>query len=176
MLLKLETERLTLRLANSNDLAHIHHLHSFPEVDQYNTLGIPKDLKETETIMLPLFDANIAREKYTFIIQDKTTQSFIGMAGVFPGKPKYKSAEIWYKILPQTWGKGYATETSKELIRFCFDTLEVHRVEAGCAVGNVASIRVLEKSGMQREARRRQLLPLAAGWSDNFEYAILDVD
>ncbi|MFT5821781.1 MAG: ribosomal-protein-alanine N-acetyltransferase [Crocinitomix sp.] len=176
MQLNLETERLALCLATIADLEAIHHLHSFPEVDQFNTLGIPNDLKETETVMQPLFDANVSGEKYTFIVKDKATQTFIGMVGAFPGKPKYKSAEIWYKLMPNAWGKGYATEISKEIIRFCFETLNVHRVEAGCAVENAASVRVMEKVGMQLEGRRRQTLPLVTGWSDNFEYAILDVD
>jgi RimJ/RimL family protein N-acetyltransferase len=49
-------------------------------------------------------------------------------------------------------------------------------MEAGCAVENYASIRVLEKVGMQKEGRRRKVLPLQNGWSDNFEFAILDGD
>jgi ribosomal-protein-alanine N-acetyltransferase len=174
MSLKIETERLELNLATIDDLQDIHHLHSFPEVDQYNTTGIPKNIQETETIMQPLFEANLSGDKYVFIAKDKMNQDFIGMVGIFPGKPKYKSAEIWYKILPNAWGKGYATEISKALIEFSFASLKVHRVEAGCAVENAASVRVLEKSGMQREGRRRQTLPLKTGWSDNYEYAILD--
>jgi len=78
--------------------------------------------------------------------------------------------------MPQEWGKGYASELSKTLIQFCFNTLNFHRVEAGCAVDNAASVKVLEKSGMKRKGRRRQTLPLSGGWSDNFEYAILDTD
>jgi ATP-dependent protease HslVU (ClpYQ) ATPase subunit len=35
---------------------------------------------------------------------------------------------------------------------------------------------VLEKGGLKREGRRRKILPLKTGWSDNFEYAILDTD
>lgn len=176
MLLNILTDRLSLELATAEDINEIHFLHSFPEVDQFNTTGIPESIEDTKKIMKPLLDANLASEKYTFVVKEKNTKSFIGLVGVFPGKPKYKSAEIWYKLLPQEWGKGYATEILKELIQFCFKTLNAHRVEAGCAVDNVGSIRVMEKAGMQLEGRRRQTLPLASGWSDNFEYAILDVD
>jgi [ribosomal protein S5]-alanine N-acetyltransferase len=49
-------------------------------------------------------------------------------------------------------------------------------VEAGCAIGNTGSIKVLEKAGMKREAHTRQLLPLKSGWSDNYGYAILSTD
>lgn len=56
------------------------------------------------------------------------------------------------------------------------EKLKLHRIEAGCAVGNIASIKVLEKAGMIREGRLRQVLPLKSGWSDNFQYSILETD
>lgn len=57
-----------------------------------------------------------------------------------------------------------------------FETLQLHRIEAGCAVGNIGSMTVLEKVGMFREAHTRKLLPLKSGWSDNYRYAILSTD
>jgi RimJ/RimL family protein N-acetyltransferase len=176
MTASIQTERLVLELATTEDVADIHVLHSFPEVDRYNTLGIPDALEDTAAIMQPLLDANHSGEKYTYIVRQKATNQFIGMVGVTPGKAKYRSAEIWYKLMPQEWGKGFATELCKAIIQFCFNTLNLHRVEAGCAVDNIASVKVLEKSGMKLEGQRRQTLPLAGGWSDNFEYSILDTD
>ena len=48
--------------------------------------------------------------------------------------------------------------------------------EAGTAVENIGSIRVLEKAGMTREGQKRKVLPLKKGWSDNYIYAILEDD
>lgn len=59
---------------------------------------------------------------------------------------------------------------------FGFETLKLHRIQAGCAVNKIGSIKVLEKAGMIREGRGRQVLPLKSGWSDNFEYSILETD
>jgi RimJ/RimL family protein N-acetyltransferase len=49
-------------------------------------------------------------------------------------------------------------------------------MEAGCAADNIGSIRTLEKVGMVKEGRKRKVLPLKSGWSDTFEYAILESD
>lgn len=62
------------------------------------------------------------------------------------------------------------------MIRFGFDNLNLHRIEAGCAVNNIGSIKVLEKAGMVREGKVRQVLPLKTSWSDNFLYSILETD
>jgi RimJ/RimL family protein N-acetyltransferase len=62
------------------------------------------------------------------------------------------------------------------MLDFGFNTLNLHRIEAGCAVENIGSIRVLEKCGFTKEGRGRKVLPLKSGWSDNFEYAILETE
>ncbi|MEO6903548.1 MAG: GNAT family N-acetyltransferase [Bacteroidia bacterium] len=176
--IELLTERTRLRLIDLSDLEAIHHLHCLPETDEFNALGIPKNLEETIAIIEPWIAENKRSEImfYTFAIENKLNGEFIGLFGLKLGTKKYKIAEVWYKIHVDFWKKGYATESLKAVINFAFDTLKLHRIEAGCAVENIGSINVLEKCGMIREGRSRQLLPLKSGWSDNFVYAILETD
>lgn len=172
------TGRIKLRLINLSDLTSIHKLHSLPETDAYNTLGIPKNIEETKSIIKAWIAENQLNEikSYTFALETKSNGEFIGLFGLKVGNKKYNRAEVWYKIHSDYWGKGYATESLKALINFGFETLKLHRIEAGCAVDNIASLKVLEKSGMIKEGRCRQVLPLKSGWSDNFEYSILESD
>lgn len=113
---------------------------------------------------------------YTFAIAYKADSQFIGLIALKLRSRKYNSGEVWYKLHPSYWGRGFGTEALDRVLDFGFDTLHLHRIEAGCAVNNTASIKLLEKVGMIREGRKRQVLPLKSGWSDNFEYAILDTD
>jgi len=113
---------------------------------------------------------------FTFTICLQTYQECIGIIGINLGKPKYNNAEIWFKFDPAYWNKGYATEAVNAILEFGFNTLQLHRIEAGCATGNIGSIKVLEKVRMIREAHTRQLLPLQSGWSDNYGYAKLATD
>jgi RimJ/RimL family protein N-acetyltransferase len=113
---------------------------------------------------------------YTFIIVDKQNEEPIGLFGLNLKPKQYKGGEIWYTIHPKYWNKGYATEAVNRIVEFCFNELKLHRIQAGCAVDNVASIKVLGKAGMTKEGRGRQILPLSSGWSDNYEYSILETD
>ncbi|WP_124981322.1 GNAT family N-acetyltransferase [Nonlabens xiamenensis] len=175
--IEITTERLKLRLIDWSDLNSIHQLHALPATDEFNTLGIPKNIEETKRIIEPWIAENklVNLKNYTFAIENKSGD-FIGLFGLKLGKEKYRRAEVWYKIHADYWKQGFATESLVAVINFGFDDLKLHRIEAGCAVGNMGSIRVLEKAGMIKEGRLRQVLPLKSGWSDNFEYSILETD
>lgn len=172
------TARIKLRFIEMSDLNSIHELHSLPETDEFNALGIPQHINETKSTIEPwVADNKLSKIKnYTFAIETKSDELFIGLFGLKLGNEKYKRGEVWYKIHSDYWNNGYATESLRAVIDFGFDHLKLHRIEAGCAVENIGSIKVLEKVGMIREGRGRQLLPLKSGWSDNFEYAMLETD
>ncbi len=176
--IELKSDRLKLRLIELSDLKSIHDLHSLPETDEFNALGIPKDIHETKSIIIPWIKENQLDEikNYTFAIENSLSKDFIGLFGLKLWNNKHRRGEIWYKIHSDYWGNGYATESANLILDFGFKTLKLHRIQAGCAVDNIGSIRVLEKVGMIQEGRGREILPLKSGWSDNFEYSILETD
>jgi RimJ/RimL family protein N-acetyltransferase len=172
------TERLQLAEITWDDLPDIHHLHTIAEVDEYNTLGLPNDEEETREIIRPVIE-NQSEEKrrlYMWKIVDKQTHDFLGVSGMTLSADRYRLGEIYYKLLPKYWGKGYATEVAKGLIKAGFEQFKLHRVEAGVATDNLPSVRVLEKCGMIREGTRRKILPIRGEWRDNYHYAIVEDD
>jgi len=176
--MQLTSQRLLLRQITATDIVNIHALHSLPETDEYNTLGIPGSIIETEKIVEQWLSAQVSipRSAYTFCIEKIDTSQFIGLIALNIGKPNYSSGEVWYKTHPTQWRKGYTTEALQVLLYFCFNTLRLHRIEAGCAVENSASIKVLEHAGFIREGRKRKKLPIRGEWADNYFYAILEED
>jgi ribosomal-protein-alanine N-acetyltransferase len=155
-------------------LDDVHLLHSFPEVDRYNTLGIPSNLEDTRVVMNGWLQRQNMWPASGHVFYISSGENFIGLMGINLGKPAYRIAEVWYKLHPAYWGKGFATEALSALLMFGFDTLELHRIEAGCAVENIASKRVLEKSGMKLEGIKRGILPLRGEWADNYFFSILE--
>jgi len=172
----LETSRLKIKPIKRSDLEKIHELHSLPETDTFNTLGIPAYISETEKIVSDWIIKNEKKINFTFKVELIKSKSFIGLISLNLGNAKFKTSEVWYKFHSDFWNKGYATEALSKILEFGFEELKLHRIEAGCAINNIASIRTLEKVGMTREGRKRKVLPLKDGWADNFEYAILETD
>lgn len=175
--LKIKTSRLILREVKNDDLADVHELHSFPEVDEFNTLGIPENEAVTAEILSAWLQHGNGsnRTKYIFVIET-LDKIFVGLIALTAIDLKFKSAKIWYKLLPTQWRQGFATEALRGLIAFAFEDLLLHRLEAGCAVNNVVSCKVLEKTGMIKEGGKRKVLPIRNEWIDNYEFAILEDD
>ena len=174
----IETNRLYLRELVVTDLDHIHELHSLPGTVQYNTLGIPESIRVTQQMLddwLALQKGE-PRKYYFFVIEAKEDNQFIGLIAFDIGKPNYRTAEVWYKLHSSQWGKGYATEALTRMLSFGFNDLDLHRIEAGCDVENIASYKVLEKAGMTREGMKRKKLPIRGEWKDNYFYGILEED
>jgi ribosomal-protein-alanine N-acetyltransferase len=57
-----------------------------------------------------------------------------------------------------------------------FDSLELHRLEAACLPANVASIKLLERTGFTREGMARRYLKINGVWQDHLLYALLESD
>jgi len=72
--------------------------------------------------------------------------------------------------------QGNMTAAVNAIIPFAFGTLKLHRIEAACIPANVASVRLLEKTGFKREGFARQYLCINGVWQDHWLYARLKDD
>jgi len=73
-------------------------------------------------------------------------------------------------------GKRYMSRAVNLLLPFCFDTLDLHRIEAACLPNNEKSIRLLERAGFSREGYARNYLLINGSWQDHILYACLSED
>jgi len=174
----LKTNRLNIRELTFDDIENVHELHSLPETDEFNTLGIPETIQTTEKILKEWItqQKQEPRSSYTFCIDKTDDNNFVGLIAINLGKVNYKTAEVWFKIHKDHWRKGYTTEALTRLLDFGFNSLKLHRIEAGCAVENIASSKTLEKAGFTREGMKRKKMPIRGVWKDNYIYGILEED
>lgn len=147
----LETDRLVLRQFTMADADNLVNLDVDPDVMRFVTGGIPTSREEILEEFLPAFLGYYQRyEGYGFWAAiEKATGEFLGWfhfrprPGAAPGE-----VELGYRLRKSAWGKGYATEGSRALIRKGFTEYGVQRVVAAAMAVNQASRRVMEKAGL----------------------------
>ena len=69
---------------------------------------------------------------------------------------EHNRAELGYWIGVPFWGNGYGTEAAREMLRFGFENLQLHRIDAGHFANNPASGHILRKLGMKHEGTTRE--------------------
>jgi ribosomal-protein-alanine N-acetyltransferase len=79
----------------------------------------------------------------------------IGGIGLTVDEP-HKHAELGYWLGVASWGKGYATEAAREMLRYGFEDLKLHRIFASHFKLNPASGAILRKLGMRYEGCQRE--------------------
>ena len=65
--------------------------------------------------------------------------------------PEFNEIDLGYRFLPEYWGSGIATEASRAILNYAFDSLKLRKIVAIAIKENKASIRVMEKVGMEFE-------------------------
>lgn len=170
----LETNRLFLREFQESDLQPIQEFSSDPEVVRYMSWG-PNTEKDTQEFLQRAFkqQQKQPRTDYGLAIVLKAENRLIGSGGICVN-PDHKEAELGYCFNRRFWGQGYATEAARAFTAFGFEELGLHRIYATCDPANVASARVMEKIGMQREGHLREHLWMKGRWRDSYLYAILE--
>jgi [ribosomal protein S5]-alanine N-acetyltransferase len=84
----------------------------------------------------------------------------------------FQSCFIGYWIDVEHAGRGYVPEGVALIIRYGFETLRLHRLEAAIVPRNAKSRRVAEKLGLRDEGTARRFLQIRGIWEDHVRYAI----
>lgn len=114
-------------------------------------------------------------QAYNFGIFTNTDNRLVGTVSLFHVmRGPLQSAYIGYDLDQKSNGRGYTTEAVRLVVDHGFNTLKLHRIEAGAMTHNIASIRVLEKAGFQKEGIARQNVHINGKWEDHQTLAILN--
>lgn len=144
----LETPRLVLGQFTEDDAPLILDLNSDPEIVRYvhePVLTTEEQAKKILTdIILPQYKNNLGRwAAYT-----KSNNEFIGWCGL-KYRPELDEIDLGYRLKQAAWGKGYATEAAKHTLDHGLNDLHLNIITGRAHIENIASIKVLEKIGMQ---------------------------
>lgn len=89
-------------------------------------------------------------------------------------RANFQCCFLGYKIDEHENNNGYATESIGRCVRFAFDDLKLHRIEANIIPKNPASMRVIEKLGFVNEGLSKKYLKIDGEWQDHYHFALLN--
>ncbi|MFF7239004.1 GNAT family N-acetyltransferase [Streptomyces collinus] len=148
----LETERLVLRRFTADDADILIELDSDPAVMRYLSGGIPTAPEVVRERHLPNILANYGKwggDLGLFAAHEKDGGAFIGWFILRPESAgPLDEVELGYRLRQAAWGRGYATEGSRALLRKAFTELGVRMVWAETMTVNAGSRNIMEKLGM----------------------------
>ena len=154
----LVTDRLIMRKMLISDYSDMFDYASRPITTKYLLWSPHESPKFTKKYLSYLQGQYREENFYDFALVEKDSGKMIGTCGFTRFNFSSYSAEIGFVLNPKYWGYSIAPEASRRVIRFGFDTLELHRIEARYMENNIQSRRVMEKSGMTFEGIYRDMM------------------
>ena len=143
----LQTPRLQLRPFSIADAPDFFQLNEDPEVIRYTGDRAFRDLKEARHF-LQNYDHY---QKYGYgrwAVIRRSDGAYLGWCGL-KYSPNLKETDIGFRFFRSYWGQGYATEAAKVSLDYGLKDLGCPFIVGRAQKANSASIRVLEKIGMQ---------------------------
>lgn len=155
----LHTNRLLIRGFREDDaLAYANIIFRNPNVMRYLAGGHPPDNALESAKRIIKERNNCWREdkaQKVWAIEEKSTQDFIGYIGLFPIQ-SHSVIEIAYALGEPHWGRGYATEAAREVLRYGFRVAALNKVIGLAYAENIASRNVLSRIGLKELGETNQ--------------------
>lgn len=170
---RIETERLLLREIREDDAEALFKVCSDQEWLRLWGFRVHRTVDDTRGAIRQLLANQETRTQLRWGICLKGEDSLVGSAGFYRFMRPHFRAEITYEQAPFASGKGYMTEALRAIVRFGFDRLDLHSIEAGIDPGHPASIKVAERLGFQREGHLHQNYFFEGKFYDTVLYTLL---
>ncbi len=143
----LQTPHLILRRFTEADAPLILALNSDSEVVKYLHEPVLQNEEQAAKILLdiilPQYKNNLGR----WAIHTKHNMDFIGLCGL-KYRPELDEIDLGYRLMQKAWGNGFVTEAAQHTLDHGFKILHLKLITGRAHVENIASIKVLEKIGM----------------------------
>jgi [ribosomal protein S5]-alanine N-acetyltransferase len=144
----LTTARLTLTAVTRDDVDTLHAMWTDADVRRYLWDDVVIDRATAEGVVAQAVrDWEQHRYGLWVILENGQAIGFVGLRSTDDGP------ELLYGLLPHAWHKGIATEAASAAVRYAFDVAGCETIRAATDPPNVASVRVLERIGMQFDRR-----------------------
>jgi RimJ/RimL family protein N-acetyltransferase len=150
---RVETERMVLARLRPEDLDDMYALLSDPAVARTLTPdGRPPTRREIEANLAGKLEHWQTLGFGLWLARDRATGATVGRGGLqHTYTASINDVEAGWVVVPERWGQGLATEMARAALDAAFGPLELREVVAFTRPDNLASLRVIEKTGFRYE-------------------------
>lgn len=173
---RLATPRLILRRMEMDDAKDIFEYGRDREVAKHVLWDAYQSVSEARAYIRSMQRKYRLGEPASWCIEHRETGRVIGTIGYMWYQRDHNSAEVGYSLARDMWNKGIMTEALSRVLRYSFDEMQMHRIEAQHETDNPASGAVMRKCGMLHEGCLRGRLLNKGRYVDVDLYAILRED
>jgi ribosomal-protein-alanine N-acetyltransferase len=170
---ELLTERFLLRRTTIDDAQEFYQLRSDDRTMQYLDRNKAKDVEEVIQLITSIDSDIDAGNGIMWSIVPKGGQKIIGTIGFWRMKKEHFRSEIGYLLHPDYWRQGVMSEALHAVLRFGFEVMLLHSVEAITNPNNIPSRKLLEKAGFALEGHFREDFYFNGRFMDSTVYGLL---
>jgi len=154
---RIETERLILRRPVFPDDGPFIHLAyaSDPQVTRFDAWRPHYDVAETLRSLWATLGANDAGREHPWLLTDRASGEVLGMITLYSDATDWRF-RLGYSLARRHWGHGLMTEAAQAVVNTALTLPGIQRIWAVVDLENAASLRVLEKCGLEREGLLRR--------------------
>ncbi len=170
----IETERVILRRFEYSDADNmLRHWISDPLVQALYCEPIYANHREVTELLNKYISSYAKTDYYRWAVILKETNECIGQVAYFLVNSDNHFGEIEYCIGRAFQKKGLATEITKAIIQFGFETVNFHKIQVCHKEGNQGSQKVIEKCGFKYEGTLRDFFYTDGNYVDRLYYSLL---
>src|SRR5205823_9125639 len=116
-------------------------------INQYLDRPKANTLDDARNFISKISDGIAKNESIFWVVTPRDGTRFLGSICLWQISREEAKAEIGFELLPENHGKGVMQEVIPEVIRFAFENMKLHSIEAELSPRNVKSVKLLEKNG-----------------------------
>ena len=169
----IKTDRLQLKPITQSDIDFMQELEARPETYKYDWgTALSTDKIERSCLWFIENSQSLPHEgavRWIVVCNDVK----IGEVHVNCVSADNHEWEIGWHLLPEYWGKGFASEAVTAVIKYAFAYFKIHRLIALCCTENTNSVALAERVGMHRDGRMRENKLINGVYYDEYVYSVL---
>ena len=173
---ELDTDDLHLRPLRMSDAQGMYEILSDAQSMKYWSNKPVTSIEEAKQFLYEDLDSDANGNSLCWAVTFRGQHELIGKCILFNFSPKNFRAEVGFILNRKYWRRGLMQQTLEALIKFAFNDLKLHRLEADTDIENAGSQALLEKLGFKREGLFRERWYVYDQWADSVMYALLNPD